>query len=372
VAQRPSENIVNDNGLTSVHKIPELAWGEKGMGITVNANTGANGEYQVNQNGIFINGEKRQSGTTIFGGNLKPFNDPVEARRKQAQQKAMKVVQNAWSNDRTVDETIQEKRDNYKEMKALREEASASLKDVNQDKEVLQTLYGIEEDSEEQKNLELLEKEQDYNNGVGKQLTKEEVEQLEEIHTKPLTEYQTRALELNDQAAKFKNDINDAKRQMQDDVSDVKRIQQERLKSHPMVDAQKEAASIMDEANEEIKGMLVQDAVDHIDEVQEENEEKAKENEKKQEEKEEQLEKLEEKLAVQEALILQTQEAVEDAKAVERRNDAPEMEMDEMIDLTKISGSGSSKDVQQSLSDIKSSMKVLEADLKGIKVDEEV
>ena len=41
-----------------------------------------------------------------------------------------------------------------------------------------------------------------------------------------------------------------------------------------------------------------------------------------------------------------------------------------MVDIAK--GSDVSKDVGQSLDEIKSSMNLLEADLKGIKVDEEV
>ena len=44
--------------------------------------------------------------------------------------------------------------------------------------------------------------------------------------------------------------------------------------------------------------------------------------------------------------------------------------MEGMIDIAKVYKQ--SGDVQQSLGDIKDSMKLLEADLKGIKVDEQV
>lgn len=290
------------------------------MSVTINANSGSTNGYQVNQNGIFLNNnEKRSSGNAIFGGNLKPLQDPVEARKKQAQEKAYKVVKDAFANDRSVDDVIQARKDHYAEMSKARDEATEQLKDITR---------MIEESEEERPDLV-------------------------------------------DQANKFRKDIEDANKQMRDDVSDVKQIRLERLKTHPMIDAEKEADSILDAANDDIKGMLIQDAVDNIDKKQEENEEKAKDASEEKKEKDEQLEAAEEKRAVQEALILRTKEAIEEAKSVQKRNEAPDMEMEDMIDLTKITTSGSGKDVKQSLDDIKSSMKVLEADLKGIKVDQE-
>lgn len=290
------------------------------MSVTINANSGSTGAYQVNQNGIFLNGkEKRSAGNTVFGGNLKPFQDPIEARKKQAQEKAYQVVKDAFENERSVDDSIQARKDHYEEMSKARDEATEQLKDIQK---------MIEESEEERPDL-------------------------------------------IDQAKKFQKDIDDANKQMRDDVSDVKQIRLERLKTHPMVDAEKEADSILDAANDEIKGMLIEDAVDNIDKKQEENEEKAKDASEKKKEKDEQLEAVEEKRAVQEALILQTKESIEEAKSVQKRNEAPDMEMEDMIDLTKITTSGDGKDIKQNLDDIKSSMKVLEADLKGIKVDKE-
>lgn len=341
------------------------------MRMTINANTGTGGEYPVNQNGAVRDRQQRPVKNNIFGGDLKPFQDPVEEKRKQAREQAWKVVQNAWENDKSVDASVAARKQHYQEMKRLREEASASLKDVEDDKAAIQELYGVAEDSSEQQELELLEKWQDYKNGVGKCPTEEELDQIAEIGKKPLTEYQTRALELNDQAAKFKKDMKEAARQMRDDVNDVKQIGLERLKTHPMVDAKGQADAILDAANDQILGMLVEQAVDHIDEEQEEREEEARKASEQKKEEEERLEEQEEQRAVEKALILQTREAVEEAKAVERRHEAPDMQIEDILELTD-QKAVDSKEVQQSLSDIKSSMKVLEADLKGIKVDEEV
>ena len=320
--------------------------------------------------------EKEQLGAqnhkkSIFGGDLSIANDPVAQKRKEAQEKAWNIVKNAWENDTSVDDAMQARREHYAEMEALRKEATESLADVNDDKEVLRELYDVDVDSQEQKDLELLEKEQDYKKGVSHDApTKEELERLAELHQKPLTEYQERALALNDRAGDYKLQIADANRRMQDDTSDLYRIRQERLKSNPMLEAQEAAEAVMEAANEEIIGMLVQEAKDHVDETMEENEEKAKKTAEEQEEKEEQLDEIKLKRAVQEALIEGTKEAVERAKAIERQSEAPDLEVTERVDIAK--GSDVSKDVGQSLDEIKSSMNLLEADLKGIKVDEEV
>lgn len=307
----------------------------------------------------------------VFGGGLDLAADPIAQRRREACEKAWKVVKNAWDNDKTVDAAIQGRQEHYAELAALRDETTESLADVTEDKDVLRQLYGVSKDSKEQQDLELLEKEQDFVNGVSLEApTEEEWERLAEIKKQPLTEYQERALALNARAGDYKLQIEDLNRRMRDDIADIKSISQERLKSNPMVDAQNAAKEIMDAANEQVIGMLMQEAKEHVDEKQEEASKKAEEAMEEKEKREEQQEELKLKRAVQEAMIEGTREAVEKAKAIEREKEAPDIEITEMVDLTK--STNSAKDVGQSLDEIKSSMKLLEADLKGIKVDEEI
>ena len=53
-------------------------------------------------------------------------------------------------------------------------------------------------DSQKQKNFKLLEKYQDYRKGVQTDdFSKEEIDRLKELQNTPLTDYQTRALQLN-------------------------------------------------------------------------------------------------------------------------------------------------------------------------------
>lgn len=341
------------------------------MELTIQAN-GMNGiwaEQNQSQKADKAGAEKVTG--NLYGGNLNLANDPIAQKKKEAQEQAWNVVKNAWENDKSVDDEIQNRKNHYAEMMQLKGEAEEQLADTKMDMKVLQELYEVKDDSQEQKDLELLERRQDQKNGVKvASFTEEERKRLEELDQQPLTEYQQRALELNERAGKFKLDIRDYEGQMMDDSADVRGIKLERLKSDPMVGAQKEAEAAKKAANDEIIGMLVNEAVDHMDEKLEENEEKAEEASEKKEEQEQQLDDMKEKRAVQEALIEGTKEAAEKAKAEAERNQTPDIELGDILEITK--GAGQSSEVQQSLEEIKNSMKLLEADLKGIKVDKEI
>lgn len=339
------------------------------MKLTINANgIGTINDIMTNHREAIDGKNPKQ---TIFGGNLNISNDPIAMRREQAQKQAWKVVQNAWANDKSVDESVQMRREHYAELEGLHKEAVNELSEISDDKEVLRELYNVNQDSKEQQDLELLEKEQDYKNGVSvESFTKEELDRLAQLHQQPLTEYQERALELNDRAGTLTIQIRDISYQMQDDTADIRSIRQERLKSNPMLEAQQTKDAIMEAANEEIKGMLVQEAKEHMDEVREEAEEKAEKSMEKQEEQEEQLEEIKLERAMRQAMIEGTKEAAEKAAAMARQSEAPNIDTSEMVELA--AGKDVTKDVGQSLDEIKSSMKLLEADLKGIKVNEEI
>lgn len=314
-------------------------------------------------------GKKENSGNRIFAGNFKNL-DPIEQKRKEAQQKAMKVVKDAWENDRLIDEGLDNRRANIEKLRAQEDAARESVKDIESRKEALKEQYQVIEDSEEYRDLQLLERRQNSNAGLEEPLTEEEKEKLKEIDEKPLTEYQKRVLELNEQAVVDKKTIKDSKQMVMNEIANIQNIEMERLKTHPMVDASKTASAILEAANKEIIGMLQDEVKDSIDEQMEENEKKAEETSEKKEEQEEKLEDIKEMHKWQQAIIEGTKEAVERAKAEERKNDAPDIQIDEMIGLVK--NNKQSESTKQSLEDIKNSMKIVEADLKGIEVDVEV
>lgn len=310
----------------------------------------------------------------IYAGNLNLnsiFDTTTDEKRKQAQQKAWNVVSEAWAADNAVDDMIQERRDYYNEAKKVRDEAASQIYHLNEEAACLQEQYNIEDDSQEQKDLELLKKASDIWSGFSDEtLTEDEVMRLRDMDTSQLTEYQKRALELNSRAGVYKDELQKANLKMEGALSDIRSIQLERLKSHAMADADKQAEQILEAAGKEIIADITNDAQENIEEKQEEADKKAEKEAEKKEDREQELKEIKEKRAIEEAVMEGTKEAVERAKAEIRKNEAPKIDITNMIDITETNIQG--KDVKSSLDEIKNSMKLLDADLSGIKVDEMV
>lgn len=308
--------------------------------------------------------------TSVYAGNMNQDMNQVDLKREKAQKQAWKVVSDAWNSDKEIDDSINQRKLDYLEKQQEKVENQKYLDGTNEEMKMIKAEYAVDPDSQEQKDLELLMRKQDFDKGLTQEsFTQEELERIACLTDDNLTDYQKAALDINDRAGKFKSDIKDAEAHMMDDMADIRSIKIERLKVHTMIDAGKEADSIMEAANKEIIGMLVEEAKEHIDDKQKEEEEKAEKVQEQKEEREERLEELEEKMAVEEALILKTKESVEEAEKKEQeRNMEVLPEIDDILELTNSSSTGST--VSQSLQEIKNSMKLLEADLKGIKVDE--
>lgn len=339
------------------------------MSLNINAYGAENIAKTAEQN--VGRAEAKRVKQSIYAGNSNIADNPIAQKRKEAQEAAWNVVKKAWDSDMAVDKMIQSRREHYAELNALKERATAELSDIADEKEALRELYDVDAASEEQKDLELLEKAKEIHSGVrADDLTDEERKRIGELYQSERTEYQSRVLGIHDRAVELKKQIEDADKQMRHDVAAVKAIGLERLKENPMLDATKAAEDIMEASNQAIIGMAVQEAKENIEEKLEEAKENAEEKAEEKEKREEQLEEQKLNRAIQEAMIEGTKEAVEKAKAIERQMEAPDIDTAEMTAIVQNDAAGN--DVAKNLDDIKYSMKLLEADLKGIKVDEEV
>lgn len=147
--------------------------------------------------------------------------------------------------------------------------------------------------------------------------------------------------------ALYETEINEASREMQGENAAIKSIELERLKKDPMVGAQKAKDEILEQASDQIVGMLMEEAKDKIDEEMEEKKDAAEEAEEKKEEEEERAEKQDEKKAKEEQLRDQIKASTELMT-----------KSDELLD-----------DVQKEVKKILDEMKLLEEDLKGAAVD---
>ena len=164
---------------------------------------------------------------TIYAGDfLKefPLRERIQQKKSEAQQRALKIVSDAWGMDKQIDDEIKVREEESKVLQEDNQEALENLKDVNQRMEELRDAFGISPDSEEQQELERII-----------QRRKSPTVSLEE---EELTEYQKRALALDDEATFYRKQIaaNNGKILENSEVNAA--IRKERVKSHAMVDAQ--------------------------------------------------------------------------------------------------------------------------------------
>ena len=314
---------------------------------------------KVNNTAIFLGDNTRRernritekeagSAQNIFAGNLNKQLDPIAQKKRQAKEKAMKIVGDAWAGERKIDEDIESRREKIRECKETIGKANSELKEIAKRREELRESYGVAADSQEEQDLKLLEKEINSKKpGSGINLTKEEREQLAEIKKQGLTEYQQRSLELKSNGAVYEKEITEANEQILAENAVIKGIKLERLKSQTMLKAEKSADKIMENAGEQIVGMLVDEAKNHIDEEMAEAKEAA---EKKAEEKEIQEERIEKQKDDREEKEEFIEEVAESSELI--------VEADNVL-----------SEVQKEIKKIMDEMKLVEEDIKGAAVD---
>lgn len=304
---------------------------------------------------------------SIYSGNLNLESDPITQKRKEAMKEAMKIVGDAFKGDRMIDDDIERRRNN---IEALKNEISNNQQEINRldaNKKEMKEAGGITDDSQEQLDLELLEKRRDARKDPSIKLSEDEKQRLEMIDQEGLTEYQKYSLEMDSLKEPFLKVIDDSQKKILNESMTINAIQLARLKTHPMVDANVAADKLQDSASEEIIGLLIDEAKDHVDEEMEEQKEAA---DKKAEEKKEQEEKTEAAKENKDQMEARTNnEADSINNKISPGHDATvnNTTMEQMIDLTEIQ-----KDVQKEVQDIIDKMKLLPEDIIGAAVDASV
>ncbi len=286
----------------------------------------------------------------IYAGDLNMGQDEITLNRIKNQKKAMKTILEQYQKDNKADNNVTKIKEHKQELNAELKYAAEqyrSLKDLRQE---LKTSNGMTDESEEEVNLSILEK-SIYGD---EELTEEEQKKLASMG--PLTEYQKTALQYDAMAKTWQNRIDNINNGISNDSRSIISIKLELLKTHPMVDAQKEAVKILEAAAKETIGRIVDDAKDKFDEEQEKKTEEAKEKQKKEQEEAERLQKLKEE-----------QEKKEGARKEE--GVTPELVV---TDTTTIEVADVKQVRQDALSElmIEARKNMIEEDTKGISVDE--
>ena len=320
------------------------------MAITINVN-------QNNMVNALADKAGNKGNKTVFAGNLNAISNTqslVEEKRNQAKKQAMKVIGDAWDKDNKISADIQKKLDKIDDNKSVINDYKSKINDLENEKKSLQESYGVADDSEEQKDLELLQKYQNFKNGSKfDTFSKEDIARLKELEDIPRTEYQDKVLELNSVVGEFNKEIRDRNAKNAAMTEDIKDTHMAQVAAHDMLNAQDAADKIMEASHKEIINLMTNELKSSIDDHFAEEKEKA---DKLAEEKEEKEEKLEEK----------RQERKEQEELLEKGIEASRLEQDIKVNVQ------SQSQIQEAQKDIQKLLKdnnLIDEDLKGIKID---
>ncbi len=324
--------------------------------------------------------KEKENRKTIYAGDIGMQNDFISMKKQSARKRAMKIINDAWNTDRKIDQGIEEIKGKIELLRGEFAQNQDKIAEGNAKKEQLREEYGVEKDSQEQKDLELLEKQADsriYGNGPeGVQFTEEEEKRLAELEGKPLTEYQKRAMKIHGGQEEYKRNALKIENQIEGANASIRDIKLERLKTvPPMVKAKKKADKILEQASEEVIGLLAEEAKEHIDETYEEIREEAKEKAEEKEKQEERLEAVREEKKQLEQQADISQEKNHEAEATRKEQQSKSREETELLENVEAAGRGGKDSVSDAQAEIKEMLrkiKLLEEDLKGISVDEEL
>lgn len=231
--------------------------------------------------------------------------NPIMQKKEAALRQARKIVADVFDADNKVALDMEKRRANIKTLKAERNAANAELKKISDQKAALKEAYGVEDDSQEQKDLELLEKRQ---NGQmpDSVLSLEERKRLAEIDEKGLTDYQKRCLEVNQDAGMYRSIVENSQKEIKAENIAIRETKIGILATpyeQGMGFAQDTAEDIRLAASKDAAYGMINEVKDKVDEEWEKAQEKAEERKEEKEEKEKKLEERKEQEDAQEERI---------------------------------------------------------------------
>ena len=315
------------------------------MALSININ--------VNNSDISIKNSKtgaKKNIKSISAGNLNDMTDRefnISQKRKVARKQAMKLISDAWDKDNKAAQGIKDMESEKADIANINADLKSKLKD-------LQELYGVHSESQEQKDLELLKKYQDNRNGVSNdKFSKEEIDRLKELQNEPLTEYQKKALMINSSKDAIRSQIDQNDLKAMNKTMSINNAKLEQLKSQDMLKAGDAADSIIEAADKDIFGMLVNEGKQNIDDNMKEQQEEAKKAEEEKEKKQEQIDEAKKKRQ-------------EEKELLENEQQADKLELDNSINSQAVDHLS---EAQQQVEQLMKNNNMVNEDIKGIEID---
>lgn len=293
---------------------------------------------------------KVNPGKSVDGSFLNGPADPIAARREEARKKGMRIMKKAMAGDFKVDESLKDRHDRIRSLETVKSDATAAIDKIEDDRAKLRATYRVSEDSDEEKDMKLLEKEiKSQMPGSNVTLTDEDREAIKKIKDREegLTEYQERSLDLLKSETSYAREIYEANANIDIENRIIAATELEKLKNHAMATARRQIEALGDQASREIVGMIVDEAKENLDADAREVREQAQKAEEKKEELEERIDKAKEKRREEEKL---TEAIIEGSQTID-------------------SVSQDINSAQAEIKDMMSKMKLIEEDIKGAAVD---
>lgn len=263
--------------------------------------------------------DSNQDAASIYAGNLN-LTDSISDKKVQAGRDAMKCLLNTLQNDEVTTNSLDTSRADIKSLQQENQEYQKNINEMNDQIDSLKTQYGV---------------------------TGEAGEVVD-------SDYQTQVESINDQKSYIQSKIDGNQRTISAETSSIRATKIEMLKTHDMVDAQKSVQDILASASDEIKGMLLDEAKDQIDEKTEDVQEKINKNQQDAEDKKIENQKSDNKNSAQQS------DSVSNSNQTGASATAA---TDAQISQEKL---------QSDIVEIMSVQQMTEDDIKGLEVDENI
>lgn len=169
-----------------------------------------------------------------------------------AKKTAWKLQEDQFKKDLKVDEKLMDHVRRRDDLIRSAGEDQSKIRRINDLKIGLKETFEVDQDSEEQKNLELLEKKM-----MGDKLTEKEYELISKMG--PLTEYQKASLEYSSMAKTFQDRIDTAIEEASNIDRSIIAINLGLLASNPMLDAKKDAEKVLETLDGEIQKAIMEE-----------------------------------------------------------------------------------------------------------------
>lgn len=234
--------------------------------------------------------DKTEHKKTIFvGSGQTNQSDTLAQKKKEAQDKAMKVIRDAFAKEIEIDNGIEESREKISDSKAKIAEAQDQIKALEEQKEEIRK-NGCSED-----------------------------------------EYKEVCADYAKQEAEFYSQIQDAKSTVMDENASIRQVKIDRIQNQDMQNAMQEADDIMDAAGKDMIQTAMKEMQERMEEKRKEEAEKAKEKAEEEEKEKKLKERVEERNAESQP-VTETRAVTESILTHDQLKDSTTSEIKNILD----------------------------------------